>query len=250
MMYGRGIYMSDYPETCLRYGNVLILCRVLLGRVSVVDEGSGRQEFTSDQDSKEVRHGGQDVIMRVIKTADQVLPYCVINLNVQSVTPSLSRRAMALPVNKSHNYSAITAPVNKSCPAQIYTAPPSVFDKSVARPVPFHKLMPKLMSSPVSSCLHMPQASPFWQGFPSTALAYPVPRAYLTPRSATATATSTKTSSSASVGGQRNNSSEGMSDSRKRLSNDAKQPKEIKNRRTDMKSSRAMDYIDLTSKLK
>ena len=72
MRYGRGIYMSDYPGICLNYGNVLVLCRVLLGRVTSMDQGSARKEFTSEQDSKEVREHGKDVIMRVIKTADQV----------------------------------------------------------------------------------------------------------------------------------------------------------------------------------
>ena len=41
MAYGRGIYMSEYPAVCLGYGNVLVLCRVLLGRVIRVGGGEG-----------------------------------------------------------------------------------------------------------------------------------------------------------------------------------------------------------------
>ena len=39
MAYGRGIYMSEYPAVCLGYGNVLVLCRVLLGRIIRVGGG-------------------------------------------------------------------------------------------------------------------------------------------------------------------------------------------------------------------
>ena len=47
MAYGRGIYMSEYPAVCLGYGNVLVLCRVLLGRVLKVGGGVW-EHFSSD----------------------------------------------------------------------------------------------------------------------------------------------------------------------------------------------------------
>lgn len=88
MAFGRGIYMSDYPALCLKHGNVLVVCRVLLGRVVRVTgsvsrgPGTGHHNLSPEEDSREVCLGGDGVVtMRVIKTADQVLPYCVINLN-------------------------------------------------------------------------------------------------------------------------------------------------------------------------
>ena len=46
MAFGRGIYMSEYPAVCLGYGNVLVLCRVLLGRVVRVGCGLGGDRGT------------------------------------------------------------------------------------------------------------------------------------------------------------------------------------------------------------
>ena len=57
-----------------------------------VDALSGRQEMSSEYDSKEVcLEGGDRVSMRVIKTVDQVLPYCVINLKQNNAAPTSLR---------------------------------------------------------------------------------------------------------------------------------------------------------------
>ena len=57
-----------------------------------VDALSGRQEMSSEHDSKEVcLEGGDRVSMRVIKTVDQVLPYCVINLKQNNSAPTSLR---------------------------------------------------------------------------------------------------------------------------------------------------------------
>ena len=49
MAFGRGIYMSDYPALCLKHGNVLVVCRVLLGRVVRVTGSVSRGPGTGHQ---------------------------------------------------------------------------------------------------------------------------------------------------------------------------------------------------------
>ena len=64
MVYGRGIYMSDNPSFCKKYGNSLILSRVL----RPIDPGYGRV----------VSKNWCNVF--VIPDPRQILPYCVIKL--------------------------------------------------------------------------------------------------------------------------------------------------------------------------
>ena len=82
MVYGRGVYMSEFPGVSLMYGNGLLLCKVLLGSietVSMADICSKAQSMVETFDTREVVKDGVTV-MHVIKNSDQILPYCVINL--------------------------------------------------------------------------------------------------------------------------------------------------------------------------
>ena len=56
MVQGRGIYMADNPSECFKYGNKLILSKVLLGE----------KDYTQGS-------------IFVIRKEEQILPYCVIN---------------------------------------------------------------------------------------------------------------------------------------------------------------------------
>ena len=84
MVYGRGVYMSEFPGVSLMYGNGLLLCKVLLGSVetvSMVDISDRTQSIGENFDTREVVKDGVTV-MHVIKNSDQILPYCVINLQM------------------------------------------------------------------------------------------------------------------------------------------------------------------------
>ena len=67
MAHGRGIYMSDSPSMCKKYGNRIILSRVLLGTISV--------------HSKTVPKVNNQV--HIIHDTNQILPYCVITMASQ-----------------------------------------------------------------------------------------------------------------------------------------------------------------------
>jgi hypothetical protein len=85
--FGNGIYFSDNFSTALRYGSskTVILSRVLLGKV---DTGAnmGRFELMNERqmpkdcDSKSVGSGYTGI--RVVKSPDQVLPFCIIHMNL------------------------------------------------------------------------------------------------------------------------------------------------------------------------
>ena len=64
MVQGRGIYMADNPSECFKYGNKLILSKVLLGE--------------KDDTFTQVQNDGEGSIF-VIHQEEQIFPYCVIN---------------------------------------------------------------------------------------------------------------------------------------------------------------------------
>ena len=80
--YGNGIYFSEFPSVGLSYGT-LILCRVLTGRVQMFKAGAP-QEIPDQFDSRKVAAAGatDHSAIHVIKNPDQILPYCVIILQV------------------------------------------------------------------------------------------------------------------------------------------------------------------------
>ena len=69
--YGRGIYLSKYPITSLQYGEALLVCKVLLGC-----EQKHSSQLQEGYDSLKVV--GKKGIY-VIRSAEQILPYCVIS---------------------------------------------------------------------------------------------------------------------------------------------------------------------------
>ncbi len=81
--HGKGLYFSELPSTSMIYGDALILCRVLTGRVQRPEDGSyfDPNRFDSFQ-TKPVKvsgHSGNlDVAsVHVVACSEQVLPYCV-----------------------------------------------------------------------------------------------------------------------------------------------------------------------------
>ena len=68
MAHGRGIYMAENPVICSKYGDKLILCRVLLGKQDGTHSGVlEAKPYNSN--------------CYVIKNENQIVPYCVINLS-------------------------------------------------------------------------------------------------------------------------------------------------------------------------
>ena len=85
--YGRGIYFSEFPDICLGYGQALLLCRVLPGRVKKHSNGShwNTLMFDSLQVANLDPSADKETIaaaakVHVIADPDQVLPYCRIHL--------------------------------------------------------------------------------------------------------------------------------------------------------------------------
>ncbi len=90
--YGKGLYFSELPSTSFTYGDALILCRVLTGRVQKPCHGPkfDPTRFHSFQ-TNQVKHqlGTSDksdevADIHVIASPDQVLPYCVYHFENQN----------------------------------------------------------------------------------------------------------------------------------------------------------------------
>ena len=82
MVYGRGIYMSEYPGVCLNYGKGLLLCKVLPGyteTISMDDYSARRGVIPNQYNCREVIKNGV-AAAHIIRHSDQILPYCVIKL--------------------------------------------------------------------------------------------------------------------------------------------------------------------------
>ena len=82
-VFGRGIYFSKCPNVSLQYGKDLILCRVLLGlkQNTTTWDKENKQTLQKDFDSLEIdwmskNDPGSNAL--VIRSPEQVLPYCVI----------------------------------------------------------------------------------------------------------------------------------------------------------------------------
>ena len=82
--YGRGIYFSKCPNTSLQYGDDLILCRVLPGHKKRTVANANANDRTTLQpgfDSLEIdwmRNNDPGSNAIVVRTPEQILPYCVI----------------------------------------------------------------------------------------------------------------------------------------------------------------------------
>ena len=81
--HGRGIYLSRCPTSSLKYGEELIVCKVLLGRkqggnlVQYTNPGKLEDGFDSNEVDQKVGTKGWNAI--VIRSVDQILPYCIIS---------------------------------------------------------------------------------------------------------------------------------------------------------------------------
>jgi len=78
MLFGTGIYFSELPGVSLMYGEKLLLCKVILGKVQFYKpDGSTPPEIPEDFDSRVILRDGLEVVT-VVKNPDQIVPYCAI----------------------------------------------------------------------------------------------------------------------------------------------------------------------------
>ena len=86
--FGKGIYLSQYPAVSLMYGNGLILFKVLLGNCELFTPKplSKQPEIPEIFDSREVRASDGSSVIHVVKKPSQVLPYCLVQFNNESLS--------------------------------------------------------------------------------------------------------------------------------------------------------------------
>ena len=87
-MYGEGIYFSDFPAKSLRYGEALMLCKVILGKEEAVPIGhkpsTSNEYFRNNYDSRKVvnsvdaKDGPANIYM--VPNPKQILPCYVVYL--------------------------------------------------------------------------------------------------------------------------------------------------------------------------
>ena len=87
-VFGEGIYFSQFPAVSLMYGNGLILFKVLLGNCELFTPKalSKQPEIPEIFDSREVRASDGSSVIHVVKKPSQVLPYCVVQFNNESLS--------------------------------------------------------------------------------------------------------------------------------------------------------------------
>ena len=89
MIYGQGIYLTELPALSLTYGNGLLLCKVLPGRCDVITPRGGSVPPIPEYcDSREIKQN-RNSVLHILKNASQILPYCIIELNEDSLTDEL-----------------------------------------------------------------------------------------------------------------------------------------------------------------
>ena len=87
-MYGQGIYFSDFPAQSLKYGEALLLCKVLLGKEEVIQLGckptTNEEYFQKNYNSRKMvdRIDRKDVPAKIymVPKSHQILPCYIIYL--------------------------------------------------------------------------------------------------------------------------------------------------------------------------
>ena len=85
-LFGEGLYFSSIPTFSLKYGPMLILCKVLPGKIEKFRKGDQKVPNIPDNyDSREVLLEGCDRLILVAKQSEQILPYCIIHIKKESM---------------------------------------------------------------------------------------------------------------------------------------------------------------------
>ena len=95
--YGKGIYLTSSSATSLLYGNVIIVCKVILGNCEIIniDKVSDfNRDIPAEYDSRKVTYSYEKhARVCVVKEPQNVLPYCVITLKNKELSAGRRRSA-------------------------------------------------------------------------------------------------------------------------------------------------------------
>ena len=81
MVFGKGAYFSEYPAVSMMYGEALLLCKVMPGRCeSLRHSNYPFRDIPMEFNSREILSNSGTSVIQVVKTASQILPYCVLKL--------------------------------------------------------------------------------------------------------------------------------------------------------------------------
>ena len=81
MVFGKGAYFSEYPAVSMMYGEALLLCKVMPGRCeSLRHSNYPFPDIQMEFNSREILSNSGTSVYHVVKTASQILPYCVLKL--------------------------------------------------------------------------------------------------------------------------------------------------------------------------
>lgn len=81
MIFGKGAYFSEYPAVSMMYGEALLLCKVMPGRCeSFRHSNFPFPDIQTEFNSREILSNSGTSVIHVVKTASQILPYCVLKL--------------------------------------------------------------------------------------------------------------------------------------------------------------------------
>ena len=81
MVFGKGAYFSEYPAVSMMYGEALLLCKVMPGRCeSLRHSNYPFRDIPMEFNSREILSNNGTSVIQVVKTASQILPYCVLKL--------------------------------------------------------------------------------------------------------------------------------------------------------------------------
>ena len=91
-VYGSGIYFSSHPCYSSKYGNALILCKVLVGKVQVLDKDSRESRCDGPPlfDSKKINTKSREGLIYVVKNSSQILPFSIITFKDKHIHMKIS----------------------------------------------------------------------------------------------------------------------------------------------------------------
>ena len=100
-MYGKGIYFTENTSIALLYGNVILVCQVLMKDTQIMNFEEVRDEPQGDIpdtfDSRTVMHSAEGII-HVIKKKEQILPAYAVTFKNKNL--STDRKMYQLKVHK------------------------------------------------------------------------------------------------------------------------------------------------------
>jgi len=104
MLFGKGIYFSEYPAISLMYGNGLLLCKVLPGNCEVFrPQGIAPEDLSDEHDSREIRSNDKQGVIHVVNKPSQIMPYCVINIKRECITADFTKPSCTLAPTANNN---------------------------------------------------------------------------------------------------------------------------------------------------